>query len=204
MSSHIRILSNIDLPEAVFADIADQYDRMTPVSSDLRFEDLRYSSLFDSDIPIELIGFFQRRCHMPADVARSVLNAIDRVFDTVRRAGGAAKVKRMILVDCGDAMMTPLTDLSVLGQYVERVRDRVPPEADLRIYAAETAQSGDSRPGLVVRDTRSEVFISAAADHLRRSMKMLNCGDGSEGVVDAGKLSRGQIARKLDAIVPSG
>ncbi len=201
MNSYMRILSNIDLEDEMFSDVARQYDEMIPVTSDLLFDDLRYASLLESDIPIELVGFFQRRCHVAADAATPALAALDRVFATLRRAGGSEKVGRMILIDCGDPLMTPLTDLSILGQYVERVRDRLPPDAEVRILTAEVTQSGAAGPALVLKDTRSEAFVTAVADHTRLSMDILNNDGGYGGPRRVADISKRQISRKLQEML---
>ena len=198
----MRVISNIDLDAGAFPEIAKEYARLVPVEADFRFEHLKYVSLLDSDISIELVCFFQRRCYVTADAAGPAVAALDRVFDTVLRAGGINKIRRMVLIDCGDPLMAPMTDLSVLNQYVECARDHLPIDTDLHIHAAEIAWSSTTQTSLVVRDTRSESFITLMTEHLRQSMEILSHGLGTDRPEFDKDLSRSQVNRRLQRLLP--
>lgn len=204
MENLLRITGNIDLPDDVFAAIAISGDAPDLQGTATLGDGLHAFVLETGAKPVEIVGFYERRCHMQADAAAPTLEAIEDMFSTLVEAGLDNRVQRVTLVDCGDAYMSPLTDLSLLGQYVETIQGQFPEGVEVRVFTADYSLEDEGGASFVLRDTRSESFIDHVANYTRKAMRMLNNYLGQNELPQFGKASCEQIEARIASIVPAG
>lgn len=179
MARALRVTHNIDLPNEVFALLAvHQCDDMG--QNDMGQQpavgstDLRTGQPSSEDTPVELVSFFARRCHVSPMAAEPLVEAIESMIGSLRASGFGDRLCHVTLVDCGDHLMTPLTDLMVLGQVVESIRNLVPEHAEVRVFTADYTIEENGHADFVLRDTRSESFITHVAAYTHAAMRILN------------------------------
>lgn len=174
MAKALRVTHNIDLPNEVFALLAVHQGEDAGQWPTIGLSDLRPGMPDSDDAPVELVSFFARRCHVSPMAAKPLVEAIEGMIGSLKASGFGDRLHRVTLVDCGDHLMTPLTDLMVLGQVVESVRELVPEYAEVRIFTADYAIEDNGHADFVLRDTRCESFITHVATYTRAAMRILN------------------------------
>ncbi|MFK7943702.1 MAG: hypothetical protein AB8B85_12430 [Paracoccaceae bacterium] len=197
MAKALRVTHNIDLPDDVFAFIAIQHEDNRDQKPAVRLCDLREAAPEPDDTPVELVSFFARRCHVSPDAADPMLEGMESMLGSLGVGGLRDRVRRVTLVDCGDELMAPLSDLSVLGQVVEAVRAIVPPETEVRIFAADYTMDDERDAQFVLRDTRCETFVTHVANYTRTAMQVLNTLFEPPDQTQFGAANREQINARL-------
>ena len=206
MARALRVTHNIDLPDEVFALLAvHQCDNMGQQPG-VRLTDLRTSPPNSEDNPVELVSFFARRCHVSPKAAEPLVDAIEGMIGSLRASGFGDRLRRVTLVDCGDHLMTPLTDLMVLGQMVEAIRDEISEHAEVRIFAADYTIEENGSVDCVLRDTSCESFTTHVAAYTRAAMRILNnLFEGTEpttfGTANPGQISHGVLDMLWPAVL---
>ncbi|MEM1299963.1 MAG: hypothetical protein AAGH68_11875 [Pseudomonadota bacterium] len=204
MENLVRITGNIDLPDDVFAAIAIRNDPLDLQGTATLGDGLHALVPEIAEKPVEVVGFFERRCHVQANTAGPALEAIETMFATLAEAGLADRVQQVTLVDCGDAYTSPLTDLSLLGQYVETIQGLFRNGIEVRILTADYNLDDEGGTPFVLRDTRSEGFIRHVADYTREAMRMLNTCLGQNELPQFEKTSREQVDARIASMAPVG
>lgn len=201
----VRLVVNLDLAEPTYAFLRARIRSSIPNQNayTVTLEDISAGLLMGESMPVEIIAFLKRQPDPRPDRIEPALRAIQDMCVTIEAVQLKSQIRRVTLVDCGDTLMSPLSDLAVLGQYLEALSDNLSADAEGLILAADCDFEAESCPTVTVRDTRSEAFIEHVADFTRRALKVLNTQFGQGDVPKLEGIAPKDIEAVLSALTAS-
>lgn len=195
--SGVRLTMNLDLPEDLFLRLAFKHSDVVQPSAKARRGCRTENAEGCRRAPIEVVVFFERRTNPNSIRVEQAVRTINESLRNLQHSGLTERVRGVKLIDCGDDYRPPLSDLAVLGQYLEAISLVMPGDVDARIMTGDYERPEQRKPNCVFRDTRSEDFISHYAEFIRKSVQTLNKHFGQG---DLPKVGRANIERLAAAL----
>ncbi|MEM9147429.1 MAG: hypothetical protein AAGC57_14655 [Pseudomonadota bacterium] len=196
----VRLMVNLDLADQHYTFVRSHLRSkvLDPDTSILTLDDIYAGSLRDDIEPLEIMVFHKRQVNWNVDLIKPALRSISDMCAVIEAAQLNSRVRRVILVDCGDTLREPLSDVSVLAQYLEAISENLF-DAEGFVMVADCDFEAEGCPTVTLWDTRTEDFVDHVADYVRSSLNNLNKGFGQGDVPKLGGAKQSDIEAFLKA-----
>ena len=173
------LVFNLDLENELFTTIVDRIGELSGFDGTfVPIETQADISAIERGEPLAMMVLHTRRLDTRLESISPGLAAVGRLEFMLEIAQLKQKIEDAVLVDCGELPNAPLSDMFVIGQFVEDLSNAMPNARFHGIFAVDGLRIDSDESWSEAQfkwwDTRSEAFIDYMRDNLLKSLSQFN------------------------------